>query len=468
MSQLLRALLVEDQEIDAALTVRALEKSGYDLTWQRVDTEEDLRSALNNHIWDIIISDYRMPQLDAPKALATVQLSGLDIPFIVVSGTIGEEVAVMMMKAGAQDYLMKGNLTRLGPAVARELVEASNRKKRRQAEAERDRLFNLSLDPLCVAGFDGYFKQVNAAWVRTLGWTKSQLLARPWLDIVHPDDLPAAASAHQACALGTPIADFETRHLCSDHSYRWLSWSAFPLIEEKMVFTVARDVTERKLTEESLRQSELRHRQAAAFNQRLVDEVNHRVRNNLAALMSLIALSRKRASDVSSFASSIESRVQSLSQVHNLMATAGGREMDLLRIITNLNSVTQQTIPFQTTAKIQGPPVPLDPMQILPLACTLVELFNNCSKHGAYSVPNGHLHIEWSASTPSTTGQQHVQLHWKESSGPPIQHQITPSLGTELIKGFINYDLAGTCHLNYAPEGVDHTIAFNVTKHNHR
>jgi PAS domain S-box-containing protein len=463
MSQLLRVLLVEDQESDAALTVRALEKAGYELEWDRVETEDDLASALKKNTWDVIVSDYRMPQLDAPTALAIVQRSGLDLPFIVVSGTIGEDVAVMMMKAGAQDYLMKGSLVRLGPAVARELAEVANRKKRRLAEAERDRLFNLSLDPFCVAGFDGYLRQVNPAWVRTLGWSKNELLSRPWFEGVHPDDRPEALKVQAGLSVGTPVTDFESRHLCKDKTYRWLSWSAFPLLEDKTIFAVARDVTERKISEESLKHSEERHRQAAAFNQRLVDEVNHHVRNNLAALMSLIHLSRKRSTDVQAFAASIESRVQSLSQVHNLMATTGGREMDLLRIINTLNAVAQQTVPFATHITIDGPPVPLDPMQILPLACTVVELFNNCAKHGAYSTPNGTVLIRWFVSRETPQSPEYVKLHWKESGGPTIKNAITPSLGTELIKGFINYDLGGKCNLTYPPTGVDHTIEFAVT-----
>lgn len=134
MSEPLRLLQVEDSEGDAAIIVRLLERAGYDVTWQRVESEAEMRATLTEAEWDLIISDYSMPQFDAPAALAVLKDSGLDLPFIVVSGNIGEDLAVNMMRAGAQDYLLKDKLARLAPAVQRELAEADSRRKRRKAE----------------------------------------------------------------------------------------------------------------------------------------------------------------------------------------------------------------------------------------------------------------------------------------------------------------------------------------------
>ena len=134
MSERLRLLQIEDSEGDAAIVLRLLERAGYGVTWQRVESEAELRTALAESEWDLIVSDYSMPQFDAPAALAVLKGSGLDIPFIVVSGNIGEDIAVSMMRAGAQDYLLKDKLARLAPAVARELAEADSRRKRRKAE----------------------------------------------------------------------------------------------------------------------------------------------------------------------------------------------------------------------------------------------------------------------------------------------------------------------------------------------
>ncbi len=121
----LRVLIVEDNEDDAMLIARTLEQEGYDLTWERVDTPEAMSEALDSQEWDSVISDYVMPQFSGLDALNLFQDRGLDMPFIIVSGTIGEDIAVEAMRAGAHDYVMKGNLVRLGVAVRRELQEAS-------------------------------------------------------------------------------------------------------------------------------------------------------------------------------------------------------------------------------------------------------------------------------------------------------------------------------------------------------
>jgi DNA-binding NtrC family response regulator len=134
----LRVLIVEDSEPDAALLVRELQRSGYAPVSRRVATAAELQAALAREAWDIILADYSLPRLNGLDALAIVRASGLDLPFILVSGTIGEETAVEAMKAGAQDYLMKDQLTRLSAAVARELREAVERQARRRAEAARD------------------------------------------------------------------------------------------------------------------------------------------------------------------------------------------------------------------------------------------------------------------------------------------------------------------------------------------
>jgi signal transduction histidine kinase len=132
----IRVLLVEDSEDDAALVVRELRRGDYAPAVKRVETEATMRAALDDP-WDVIISDYSLPQFSGPAALALLKTTGLDIPFIVVSGAIGEDVAVAAMKAGAHDYLMKGNLARLVPAIQRELREAEERRRRRLAEEER-------------------------------------------------------------------------------------------------------------------------------------------------------------------------------------------------------------------------------------------------------------------------------------------------------------------------------------------
>ena len=132
---LLRVLQVEDSESDAALVNRILRKAGYEVLSIRVESRESMRAALAQQSWDVVIADYSVPQFDAPQALEVLHESALDIPFLVVSGQIGEDCAVEMMRNGAHDYLMKNCLTRLAPAVEREIRQAQGRAERRRTEA---------------------------------------------------------------------------------------------------------------------------------------------------------------------------------------------------------------------------------------------------------------------------------------------------------------------------------------------
>jgi signal transduction histidine kinase len=126
----LRVLIVDDSERDAELIVSEVTRGGYDVTSERVQTAETMNEALEHATWDLVLSDYSMPAFSGPAALAVLQASGRDLPFIIISGTIGEETAVSALKAGAHDYLLKGRLTRLVPAIERELRDVAARQER--------------------------------------------------------------------------------------------------------------------------------------------------------------------------------------------------------------------------------------------------------------------------------------------------------------------------------------------------
>jgi DNA-binding NtrC family response regulator len=146
-------LIVEDAEDDALLVVRELRRAGYDVIFQRVDTAKAMTAALANQPCDLVIADYSMPHFSGLTALELFMKSGLDVPFIFVSGTMGEDVAVTAMKAGAHDYVMKGNLKRFVPAVERELREAEIRMQRKTSAICSDwkisSASNLTSLPIC-------------------------------------------------------------------------------------------------------------------------------------------------------------------------------------------------------------------------------------------------------------------------------------------------------------------------------
>src|SRR5436309_14183436 len=128
MSKPLRILIVEDSEEDTQLLLHELRRGAYEPAFERVDTPAAMSAALDQQNWDLVVADFSMPQFNALAALELLNKKGLDLPFIIVSGTIGEEIAVSAMKNGARDYIMKGNLRRLVPAVERDMFDAAQRR----------------------------------------------------------------------------------------------------------------------------------------------------------------------------------------------------------------------------------------------------------------------------------------------------------------------------------------------------
>ena len=133
----------------------------------------------------------------------------------------------------------------------------------RQREREREHIFSRSIDLQCIAGFDGYFKQLNPAWEKALGWSTETLLSKPYLHFVHEDEHPLTISATASLQNGVAVTRFENRYLCQNGTYRWLSWTATPILEESIIIATARDVTEERQMRDALHNSEARFRRLA-------------------------------------------------------------------------------------------------------------------------------------------------------------------------------------------------------------
>lgn len=170
METLLQVLLVDDSEDDALLILRELRQGGFHPISERVDTESAMKAALSNKEWDLILSDYNMPFFSTYEALSILKESGRDIPFILVSGAIGEENAVQLMKEGAHDYVMKDRIRRLVPAINRELKEADERNLRRTAETryrKSDFIVNTFSDMMALINRDYIYESVNKSYDKT-------------------------------------------------------------------------------------------------------------------------------------------------------------------------------------------------------------------------------------------------------------------------------------------------------------
>ena len=179
MPKALRILCVEDSEDDAELLLRELRKGGFAPEYYRVENESDMREALSTANWDIVVSDYSMPNFDGISALNVLKRHGSDIPFIIVSANIGEEIAVMAMKAGAHDFIMKDKLARLVPAIERELKEAKIRIQHQRAENEMRKLtgaIEQTTDAVMICNAQGIIEYVNSGFVRMTGYSKEEAL----------------------------------------------------------------------------------------------------------------------------------------------------------------------------------------------------------------------------------------------------------------------------------------------------
>jgi PAS domain S-box-containing protein len=261
-------LIVEDAPTDRELYRRLLLKDpscDYDLL--EVESVAEGLECCQTRAIDAILLDYQLPDGDGLEFLAALaaQSDGKLPPVVMLTGQGDENIAVRAMKLGAQDYLLKRNLTpellqlSLRNAISSERFRqqlAKIEQAKIAAERDRDRFFNLSLDLLAIANFEGYFLRLNPAWEKLLGFSNAELMARPYLDLVHPDDLEATVAAARGIGMGTAIIEFENRYRCQDGSYRWLVWNSMPDAEQHVMYAIAHDITDRKQSEAALQASE--------------------------------------------------------------------------------------------------------------------------------------------------------------------------------------------------------------------
>ena len=256
MTTPLRVLILEDRPADARLMVHELRRAGYELDWKRVETEADYLANLDSGI-DVILADGVVPGFDASHALNLLQDQKLEVPLIVVTGSLSEERAVELMRLGAADYLLKDRLTRLGQAVSQTLLNRQLANAKHQAEEDRQQFFMLAIDLLCIVDFEGYIKDFNPAWHTMLGWTAEELRAQPYIDFLHPEDRESTLAQTQTLmSAQVPKASFENRWRCKDGSYRHLLWNAAAILSQRLLYAIARDITEQKRLEEQFRQSQ--------------------------------------------------------------------------------------------------------------------------------------------------------------------------------------------------------------------
>ena len=264
MARTLHVLIVEDSEDDTKLILEELNDRGYHPIHRRIETPEEMKGALRQRRWDLVLSDYMMPRFNALEAMRLIKEEGLDIPFIIITGSIGEEIAVAAMKAGAHDYMMKDNLSRLSPAVEREIQEAARRRAHREAELalqkseERFRQLAESIQEIFwMRDLEkNKILYVSPSYEKIWGRSCESLYENPasFIESIYPEDRPRVLAA--MTKIPFDLGELEYRIVHADGSIRWIRDRAFPIRNEKgeiyRISGIAEEITERKLAEEEL------------------------------------------------------------------------------------------------------------------------------------------------------------------------------------------------------------------------
>jgi len=261
----LNVLIIEDSENDALLILRELRRGGYDPYHEQVQTAEEMEASLEKQSWDIVLSDYSMPNFNGIHALKLLQEKEIDIPFILVSGLIGEETAVEAMKAGASDYIMKNNLLRLVPAIQRELREARIRKDRRQAREalkESEKLYRSIFENTGTASIifedDMVISLANRECEQLSGYSKEEVEGRKrWTEFILKDDLAKMIEYHKLRSINPDSApknyEFRFVNRAGDIRDVLLTVDVIPGTKKRVASLL--DITTRKKAEEDLKKA---------------------------------------------------------------------------------------------------------------------------------------------------------------------------------------------------------------------
>ncbi|MFZ4564645.1 MAG: PAS domain S-box protein, partial [Bacteroidales bacterium] len=340
---MVKVLLVEDNESDGALIIRQLEKANYAVLFERVESNQEMKLALEQKDWDIIISDFSLPQFNAYDSLQVLHDSGKDIPFIVVSGTIGESTAVDMMKSGAQDYLMKDNLTRLAPAVGRELADARVRHERKheslklkESEAKFRAVWENSKDAIGVS-LNGIHVFVNPAYLALFGYDNQDvLLGKSLVDLVGPSEKERIREYIERRNAEIEIpSEYETIGIKKDGTFFDLDVkvSNFDLNNEMHTIVILRDISERKKSDERLREelvnltaAEKRAEESNLTKSFLMMNMSHEVRTPLNAILGFSSIISQ------------ESEEEDIRQMADRIRVSGER---LLKTLDDILKLTQ-------------------------------------------------------------------------------------------------------------------------------
>ena len=440
MSIAIRLLILEDREQDAELIVRELRRNQIEPEWQRVDTEADFVAQLNSALPDVILSDYHMPQLDASRALGLLREVDRNIPFIVVSGAIGEDVAARLIREGAADYLLKDRLARLGPAVRNALQEKVLRAEARKAEVElRDSevRFNSFMSNSPAMGFikdeDGRILYINntceQVWHTTLAQCAGKVDHELW-----PPAVAAKLRAHDLDVLRANSGTRMVEHvpIRGGGELQLLSFR-FPFTDSsgrRLLGAVSVDITEQIRAEQALSA-------ALAAKEALLRELHHRVKNNLQVISSLLAMQAASLKDlrVAQALDESQKRVHCMAMIHDRLNE--NTSLDRIDFQEYVETLTRDILysrsldPELIQLHFELEPVALEASQAVPCGLILNELVTNSLKHAFPGSRPGHITVSLSRDE-----SNFVTLRVSDDGvGLPVgfDWRQSPSLGLQIV-----------------------------------
>lgn len=347
MPKKLKALILEDTEDDLDLILMHLRKGGFEVEYQCIQTEDDYRSALEKSSWDIILSDYSMPEFDGLKALQIIQDSGEDIPFILISGAIGEELAVKLMRSGAADYFIKGNLHRLIPSIEKELKDVKRRKRYQSIENQRRRLLRVvqqSLNEIYIFSSDTLlFEYANETALKNLGYNLRELKK------LTPIDLKMEFDQESFNELLNPLKSKEKEKIILNTHHTRKDGSKYPVevhiqqIQEQtqnFFVAVALDVTQREKSAQIIKKQKLQAEElelSSRYKSEFLANMSHELRTPLNSIILLSKLLKGNRFDNLN-----DDQLDYL----NVIYRSGNKLLDLINDVLDLSKIEAGEISF--------------------------------------------------------------------------------------------------------------------------
>jgi len=510
MKKSIRLLIIEDSEDDAELLVRKVTKSGYKIKYTRVESEKEMKSALQQEAWDLIISDYSLPNFTGLSAINLINQLKIDIPFIIVSGAIGEDIAVEAMKAGAHDYIMKDNLARLSPAIERELREAKIRNERKQAisalresEQKYHTLFDQSPVGVFIVNKNLIITECNK---RTTDIFLTPIEEIIGLDLKKINDKSLISLIKKAFKGESSQQDIHYK--ATDGTDKiWLYCFVSPLRNSNNEVTdamaVLEDITERKNAEQGIQKLninlenrvKLRTHELSNINLKLISEINqrkdvekklklslkekeillkevhHRVKNNLQLISSMLSLQIDSVEDemILHLFEDSQRRIQSIAMVHEHLYSSEDLEhidfSEYIKLLVENLCSSFQIYPGLIETSLNLKQINLDIDKAIPCSLIINELVSNSLKH---AFPD----ISKSDKAPKNKNIIDIKAcHLKNSNiqiiisdngiGFPknIDYKNTNTLGLQLVCSLVD-QLKGSIKLS-SKAGTKFTISLN-------